>query len=259
VSLPGVGCWQVPWDDKDDSRDWQAYFHVRNRLVSALLHSPHKGGGAVISESRERLLQALLSMHYSTATLQLLAIEDVLTGPDHLHGQIASKIGVIRQLRAQFPDAQYAADLEAFPAPRRAAPDSLKYNTTPTNKINLMTKAARGTLRQFRAPKPGAARRPQLGLPYQDASWWVLAKLDSALVSSAEGTTATWLRRDRRQFRHLAWRGLRLHRRLARHWSDLAAAYRAAAPDFNSPERWRQTFAASVSQPSPDRKPPEER
>ncbi len=252
VSLPGVGCWQVPWDDKDDSRDWRAYYHLRNRLVSALLHSPHKDGGALITESRERQLQALLSMRYSVAALQQLAVEDVLSGPDHLHRDISTKLRQVRRLQMQYPDARNAADLESFPPPRRRAPDSLKHNTTPTGKINLLAKAAQGTLRQFRAPRPGAAQRPQLALPHQDASWWVLAKLDSALVSSAEGTTAAWLRRDRQQFRTLGLRSLVLHRRLRKGWSKLAADYRAAAADLNSPERWRQTFADSV-QPGGDR------
>jgi galactofuranosylgalactofuranosylrhamnosyl-N-acetylglucosaminyl-diphospho-decaprenol beta-1,5/1,6-galactofuranosyltransferase len=193
-------------------------------------------------------------MHYSTAQLQLLAIEDVLRGPEHLHATIGSRIGEIRQLRKRYPDAQLQSDLEAFPPPRRKAPDSLKTNTTPTNKINLLTKAARGTLRQFRAPNPGAAQRPQMGLPYQDAAWWVLATLDSALVSSASGTDATWLRRDPQQFRELGWRSLLLHRKLAKSWDALAQQYRAAAAGFNSPQQWRQTFAASIRPPA--RKPP---
>src|SRR6185437_7563423 len=62
VSLPGVASWQVPWDEKDDARNWQAYYHLRNRLVSALLHSPAAKGGALVSESLERQLQSLLSM-----------------------------------------------------------------------------------------------------------------------------------------------------------------------------------------------------
>ena len=252
VSLPGVGCWQVPWDDKDDSTDWQAYFHLRNRLVSALLHSPFKDGGALIGESRERQLQALLSMQYSVAALQQLAIEDVLSGPDHLHRELATKIGQIRQLRARYPDARHEADLESFPPPRRRAPDQLKQKTTPTNKVNLLTKAARGVAHQFRAPRQGAEERPQLALPYQDASWWVLATLDSALVSSAGGTSAAWLRRDRQQFRTFGRRSLVLHRRLRRQWPKLAAEYRAAADDLNSPQRWRQTFAASIA-PDGDR------
>ena len=33
VTLPGVAVWHVPWTEKDDTLDWQAYFHERNRLV----------------------------------------------------------------------------------------------------------------------------------------------------------------------------------------------------------------------------------
>ena len=246
VSLPGVGAWQVPWDDKDDARDWRAYYHLRNRLVVALLHSPHARGGAVITESLERQLQSLLSMQYSTAAMRALAIEDVLTGPAHLHREIGTKPKRLREMRTPFTDAQDAADIESFPPARRKAPDSLKANTTPTNKVNLLTKAASGTARQFRRPRKGAKQRPQIALPYQDASWWVLAKLDSALVSNAEGTTAAWLRRDPKLFRSLGWRSLVLHRRLRRRWSRLAAEYRAAAADFTSPQQWRETFEASL-------------
>jgi galactofuranosylgalactofuranosylrhamnosyl-N-acetylglucosaminyl-diphospho-decaprenol beta-1,5/1,6-galactofuranosyltransferase len=249
VSLPGVGAWQVPWDDKDDARDWRAYYHLRNRLVVALLHSPHKRGGAVIGESLERQLQSLLSMQYSTVAVRALAVEDVLTGPAHLHRDIGAKLKPLRELRAPFTDAQDAADLDSFPPPRRKAPDSLKANTTPTNKVNLLAKAASGTVRQFRRPFKGADKRPQMALPYQDASWWVLAKLDSVLVSNAEGTTTAWHRRDPRLFRSLGWRSVVLHRRLRRRWSRLAAEYRAAAAEFTSPEQWRETFAASLQDP----------
>ncbi len=252
VSLPGVGSWQVPWDDKDDARDWQAYFHLRNRIVSALLHSPAPKGGALISESLERQLQSLLSMQYSTVAIRLLAIEDVLTGPDHMHQQMGGKLAQIRALRAEYPDTASAADLDAFPPPRRKPPEAVKSSTTPTSKLNLMTKVASGTLRQFRPPRAGAMKRPQLALPYQDAGWWVLAKLDSAVVSTAEGTSASWYKRDPRLFRSLGRRSLMQHRRLRRQWPKLAAQYRAAAADFNSPARWRETFAASTGKP-PDR------
>jgi galactofuranosylgalactofuranosylrhamnosyl-N-acetylglucosaminyl-diphospho-decaprenol beta-1,5/1,6-galactofuranosyltransferase len=247
VSLPGVAAWQVPWDDKDDARNWQAYYHLRNRLVSALLHSPAPKGGAVISESLERQLQSLLSMQYSTVALRLLAVEDVLTGPGHMHREIGTKLAQLREVRAPYTDAKAAADLESFPPPRRKAPDELKQSTTPTNKLNLMTKAVGGTLRQFRRTPERARKRPQMALPYQDAGWWVLANLDSVLVSAAEGTSAAWYQRDPKLFRSLGWRSLVAHRRLRRNWARLAKEYRDAAPDFNSPERWRETFAASVS------------
>ena len=95
-------------------------------------------------------------------------------------------------------------------------------------------------------------KRPQMALPYQDAGWWVLAKLDSAVVSTAEGTSAAWYKRDPRLFRSLGRRSVVAHRRLRRQWSRLAAQYRAAAPELTSPQRWRETFAASTGEP-PDR------
>ncbi len=83
----------------------------------------------------------------------------------------------------------------------------MKDSTTPTNKINLLTKAARGTLRQFRPPREGARKRPQMALPYQDASWFVLVNLDSAAgVSAPTGTSAAWYQRDPKLFRSLGWR-----------------------------------------------------
>jgi galactofuranosylgalactofuranosylrhamnosyl-N-acetylglucosaminyl-diphospho-decaprenol beta-1,5/1,6-galactofuranosyltransferase len=165
---------------------------------------------------------------------------------------MGTKLAQIRELRARYPDAASAADFDAFPPARRKAPEAVKSSTTPTNKFNLMTKAASGTMRQFRRPRDGAMKRPQMALPYQDAGWWVLAKLDSALVSNAEGTSASWYKRDPRLFRSIGRRSVMLHRRLRRQWPSLAAQYRAAAPDFNSPRRWRETFAASVGKP-PDR------
>jgi galactofuranosylgalactofuranosylrhamnosyl-N-acetylglucosaminyl-diphospho-decaprenol beta-1,5/1,6-galactofuranosyltransferase len=75
----------------------------------------------------------------------------------------------------------------------------------------------------------------------------VLATLDSALVSTADGTGAAWYQRDRKMFSSLAWRSVRMHLRLLRRWPQVSAAYRAAAADFTSPQRWRETFDASTS------------
>jgi galactofuranosylgalactofuranosylrhamnosyl-N-acetylglucosaminyl-diphospho-decaprenol beta-1,5/1,6-galactofuranosyltransferase len=250
VSLPGVACWQAPWTDKNDALDWNAYYHLRNRLVAALLHSKEPHGGQLIPESLERQLQALLSMQYSTVALRALAIEDVLRGPAHMHDEIGTKLAFLREFRKQYNDAHGGADLDSFPPPRRRPPEAVKASTTPTNRRNLLTKAASGAARQFRKPRKGAVQRPQMALPHQDAGWWVLAKLDSALVSTADGTTAAWYRRDPKLFRSLGKHSLTMHMRLRRRWPKLADEYRAAAAEFTSPERWRQTFAASVDQPA---------
>src|SRR5260221_8362191 len=144
VSMPGVGAWQAPWTDKADAQDWQSYYHLRNRIVSALLHSQQPHGGSLVSECLERQLQNLLSMQYSTAALKLMAIEDVLAGPAHLHREIGTKLTQLREFRARFADARDAADIESFPPPRRRAPEALKDAPTPTNKFNLLSKALPG-------------------------------------------------------------------------------------------------------------------
>jgi len=244
VSLPGVAAWHIPWLDKNDALDWQAYYHIRNRVIVALLHSPFKRGGRLMAESGERQLQNLLSMQYSTAALRVLAIEDVLSGPGHLHRDLGTKMTSLRELRRQFTDARGSADLEDFPPARRKVPDQLKTSTTPTNRVTLMAKVAAGTLHQFR--KPRKFQRPQMTLPYQDAAWWVLSKLDSAVVSAPDGTTAAWYQRDRKQFRELARRSAVLHMRLVMNWPRLAKEYRSAAAEFTSPAKWRETFEASL-------------
>jgi galactofuranosylgalactofuranosylrhamnosyl-N-acetylglucosaminyl-diphospho-decaprenol beta-1,5/1,6-galactofuranosyltransferase len=242
VSMPGVATWHVTWQDKTDALDWQAYYHLRNRIISALVHSPNKRGGRLLAESAERQLQGLLSMQYSTVALRLMALEDVLSGPAHLHRDLATKRQQLLEFRSGYNDARGETDLESFPPARRKAPDNLKASTTPTNRFNLMTKAAAGTARQFRAPRKGASQRPQLALPFQDAGWWVLSKLDSALVSAADGTSAAWYRRDRRQFRTLSRRNATLHARLLREWPRLAKEYRAALAEITSPQAWLGSF-----------------
>jgi galactofuranosylgalactofuranosylrhamnosyl-N-acetylglucosaminyl-diphospho-decaprenol beta-1,5/1,6-galactofuranosyltransferase len=249
VSLPGVASWQAPWTDKNDAQDWQSYYHLRNRLVSALLHQQVPRGGSLVSELLERQLQCLLSMQYSTATLRLMAIEDVLQGPAHLHREIGTKRKRLREIGAQFSDAQDAADIESFPPARRRAGDALKDSATPTNKYNLLAKAVKGSVRQLKPLPEAAAQRPQMALPYQDAAWFVMATLDSVLVSTADGTSAAWYKRDPRLFRSIGWRSVIMHRRLKRRWPRLAAEYRAAAGEFTSPEAWRKTFAASLADP----------
>jgi galactofuranosylgalactofuranosylrhamnosyl-N-acetylglucosaminyl-diphospho-decaprenol beta-1,5/1,6-galactofuranosyltransferase len=245
VSMPGVAAWHVPWLDKNDAQDWQAYYHLRNRVITALLHSPVPHGGQLVSESAERQLQNLLSMQYSTAALRMLAIEDILSGPDHLHRDLATKMAQLRELRMRYTDAQGERDVHSFPPARRKAAEY----EPPTNKIGLARRLVAGVTHQFRPVREGAKKRPQVVLPYIDSPWYVLSKLDSAIVSVPDGTSAAWYQRDPKLLRQLGWRSARLHWRLRRRWPKLAAQYRAAAPQFNSPEQWRETFARSAGDP----------
>ncbi len=247
VSMPGVAVWHVPWQDKNDALDWQAYFHLRNRLVTALLHSPYPRGGSVISENMEYQIRHLLSMQYSTAHLRLLAISDVLAGPEHMHQDILTKMGQLRDVRKQYADSQTESDIESFPDVLRLKPPRRgKEPTSPTNKFGLFVKAALGAVRQVLPVSDVTKEHPQLIVPSQDAEWWLLSNTDGALVSSADGTSTSWYRRDPEQFRTLMLQSTVLHARLSREWSTLRRRYIDAAPDFTSPQRWRTTFAASA-------------
>ena len=88
-----------------------------------------------------------------------------------------------------------------------------------------------------------------MALLYQDASWWLLSNLDSALVSTPDGTSTAWYQRDTRLFWSLSQRSMLLHGQLLREWPRLSERYRAEQAEFTSPEKWRETFGASVGDP----------
>jgi galactofuranosylgalactofuranosylrhamnosyl-N-acetylglucosaminyl-diphospho-decaprenol beta-1,5/1,6-galactofuranosyltransferase len=248
VSLPGVAVWHIPWQDKNDALDWQAYYHLRNRLLAALLHSQYERGGSVVTENFEHQIRHLLSMQYSTATLRLMAIEDILGGPDHLHRDLATKMAELRELRKKFPDSQVEPDIERFPVvKRRKPPRRGKEPTSPTNKVGLFVKAALGAVRQVRPVSELAHEHPQAVVPHQDAEWWRLSNVDGALVSAADGTSTSWYQRDPVAFRALMQRSVVLHMRLMRDWSALRTQYRSSVSSFTSPEEWRKTFDGSRS------------
>ena len=53
---------------------------------------------------------------------------------------------------------------------------------------------------------------------------------------------------DPDQFRDQLRRTVEIHRRLYREWPRLSRRYRDALGDLTSPERWEQTFSASVQE-----------
>ena len=243
VSLPGAAVWHVPWTDKDDSVDWQAYFHARNRFVAALLHTPFEHGGRMVRESLAIQLKHLMAMQYSAAHLREQALLDVLAGPATLHGSLGSTLGEVRAARAGFDDARVATDPEEFAAVRAARPRRRDPSTgKPVGRLATLATAALGMARQL-TPVPAASRvRPEREVPAVDAGWWTLSRLDSALVSTTDGTGVSWHRRDRAEVVAATRRATAVHQRLLREWPRLAAEYRSALPDLVGTDAWRKTL-----------------
>jgi galactofuranosylgalactofuranosylrhamnosyl-N-acetylglucosaminyl-diphospho-decaprenol beta-1,5/1,6-galactofuranosyltransferase len=243
VTLPGVAVWHVPWTDKDDSLDWQAYYHQRNRLVAALLHSPFERGGRLIRESLYHQLKHLLAAQYSVAELRLQAIEDLLSGPAHMHDQLDSRLQDIRRTRAQFDDSQVVKDPGAFPPVRRQKVskrgDAVRL---PEGRLGTYAMAVLGLAKAVRPTKELSRTHPEAEVPAMDARWWLLSQFDSAVVSTADGSGAAWYKRRPEQFRDLFQRSVLLHERLLRDWTELSAAYKAALPELVGQDAWRRTF-----------------
>ena len=240
VSFPGTAVWHVPWTDKDDGIDWQAYYHARNRVVAALLHSPYPRGGNVVRESFSIQVKHLLSMQYSTAQLRLMALEDVMAGWRRMHEDLPVKLAQVRAVRAGADDATYRADAAAYPVVRRRKPPRRgRELEVPRGRPSILKAAASGVVRQLRPVDTLAASNPQVDVPHVDARWWMLSQFDSALVSAADGTGSAWYRRDPARFSSLLRRSVRAHEALLREWPTLARSYRDGIEGLASVEAWR--------------------
>lgn len=243
VSLPGAGVWHVSWADKDDLVGWQAYFHERNRIITALLHSQYPRGGRVVRESQFMDVKHLISMQYYTEAGRLLAQRDALRGPGSLHEEIGTKLPEIRGLARDFDDSTAKKDAEDFPEIHVDRPPHRGRPYYEPQRSTLPVWTVKTLVKQLAKPvTERSERNPQATIPHQDARWWRLAKYDSALVSNAEGTQVAWYKRDPRRVREMLGQAVSTHVELHRRWPELRQQFRDAASELTSFEAWEKTF-----------------
>lgn len=244
VTFPGAAVWHVPWGDKNDALDWQAYFHVRNRFVAALLHSTYPRGGRMIRENLNHTIAHLVSMQYSTVAIRQLALEDVLAGPERLHELLPTRLAEVNAYRKQFTDAQLHVDPDDFAPVRRTKPPRKGRDIVevPGRLAQLIT-AGLAPIRHLKGTRELSRSHPEVEIRAMDAKWWRLASYDSAVVSMNDGTSAALYQRDPERYRQQLKQTLEMHERLRREWPRLAAEYRAKLGDITSPEAWERTFA----------------
>ncbi len=246
VTFPGAAVWHVPWTDKNDALDWQSYFHQRNRFVAALLHSPYEHGGRMVRESLNHQIKHLVSMQYSTVELRHKALEDVLRGPDALHGDLAGKLTEVREFVKPFVDAKLQADPDSFAPVRRTKPPRRgKDGSEVPGRLSQLVTAGLAPLRQLKEPRELSKEFPEAEVPAMDAKWYRLARYDSAVVSMPDGTSAALYRREPERYRDLLRRTLEIHRRFHNEWPRLAELYRERLGAITSPEEWEKTFGIS--------------
>jgi galactofuranosylgalactofuranosylrhamnosyl-N-acetylglucosaminyl-diphospho-decaprenol beta-1,5/1,6-galactofuranosyltransferase len=243
VTFPGAAVWHVPWTDKNDGVDWQAYFHQRNRFVAALLHSSYPKGGRMIRESRNHQISHLVSMQYSTVEIRHQALLDVLAGPEHLHEMLPTRLAEINAIRKQYTDAVLEPDPDAFPPVRRKKPPRKgRDGTEVPGRLAQLVSAGLQPLRQLKPPRDLSREYPEAEVRAMDAKWYRLASYDSAVVSMNDGASAAFYRREPEVFREQMAKTLEIHERLKREWPRLAEEYRAKLGEITSPEAWDETF-----------------
>ena len=241
VTWPGVAIWHMAWADKDDAIDWQAYFHMRNRLIVASIYGP-ENPEAMLKNMLKSTLKHYVCMEYSTIAIQNEAMKDFLAGPDQLFDILESSLPRIQEIRKGFPDAQVLPSAADLPA-ATGAPG------VPTNKmggrlakIKKIPWAAKSLL-HLRKPEDRAHwEAPQLNLTAEEARWYTLARVDSATVSTAGGTGVAFRKRDKELAKTLLDEQKRLRAEVKDRWAGLKRTYREARPELTSHENWKKIF-----------------
>ncbi|MGY1604124.1 glycosyltransferase [Geodermatophilus sp. SYSU D00815] len=241
VTLPGVAIWHLSWTDKDDTADWQAYFHWRNRLVVAALHSPRRRGGALLRDLFKWDLKYLIMLQYSATALHQHAYKDFLAGPEKLFELLPTALPTVREEQRAYDDGRVLPSTTELPLPTMSPVKAERMLKPPVNPLSIARTLA-GALVHNLLPAKGDHDRPQLNVAAQDARWFLLARLDSATVGTADGRGITYRRRDSRTFWKLLRESLRLEWTIYRRWPELRRAYRDALPRLTSVEAWDEVF-----------------
>ncbi|OXM99405.1 glycosyltransferase [Bifidobacterium vansinderenii] len=242
VCLPGVAVWHQAWHGKDNARTWEEYFTNRNRWIAALMLKPEPSR-RVIFENLYSDASLGLRFIYSAMALRHQALRDILRGPQYIVDCLPTKLGEMRELRGQFTDAQAKPSFDDFPEPDHEL-------VSPRYRPQGAKARRKGGIRQIvrslmpgRRARVGAGAKPDVAITAQDTAWtWLaFAGIDSALVTTPDGNSVAWFKRDNPRFRKSMWEGYRLASELVRNWKRLSAEYRAY--DLPSIETWRRIFA----------------
>ena len=237
ATMPGTAIWHMAWSDKDDAIDWQAYFHLRNRLVVAALHWDGDVSGLVRSHLKATL-KHLLCLEYSTVAIQNRAIDDFLAGPEHIFSILESALPEVQRMRRDYPDAVVLPSAAELPPPSGLVGRVSEPKRAPAKAIRL----ARGVLHNLTRADSAHHRRPQLNVPTQDSRWFLLCTVDGVTVTTADGRGVVYRQRDRAKMFRLLTASLRRQRKLTKRFDDMRRVYREALPALSSTQKWESVL-----------------
>ena len=221
VSLPGVAVWPMGWHDKDPARSWEEYFQVRNRWVCALLHYPNAGKASVFRMLYEEANLGL-RMLYSGMALSQMALADVLKGPAYFVDSLPSKLGEVRKARSGFADSTTFTSPLDLPEPG----DHAERDWAPQSARDVTKQGMKAVFAALRSRVDGSKdEAPQVAVPARFSIWPSFIGVRSALVTSADGDSVAWFRRDSKLYRRNMRVCFGLACKLARNWKRLSREY----------------------------------
>lgn len=243
VCLPGVAVWHQAWHAKDPSRTWEGYYLYRNHWICSLLHctkpSWHFLYGMLFDDAK-----AGVELVYSAMHLHHLALRDIMRGPDYIADTLATKLGDVRKAREGFPDSATTRNRDDFPTPKAEYIANMKPRPS---MIDVRLQAMKTIAKAFVSRGNGMRdTQPDLLIPSRDASWPAYASVNSAVVTSPDGDSVAWLRRDSKLYRQQTMRGLFLAKELLKRWESLAKEYQNS--DMASFEVWAKVFEDPANQ-----------
>lgn len=241
ATWPGIAIWHMAWSDKDDAIDWQAYFHLRNRLIVAALQLDGDVSG-LISSMRKATLKHLLCLEYSTVAIQNEAMRDFLAGPNQLFDILETSLPKIAKMRKEFSDAVILPTAAELPAPSGIPGVPIKDVGGRLAPIKKAIWLAKGLKHSLSKENPVHHEIPQANFAPIEARWFSLSRVDGATVTTADGRGVVYRKRDLAQAKALLKEADALRNEVRERFAEMQQAYRAAHPQLVSKEAWAQIF-----------------
>ncbi|WP_297189503.1 glycosyltransferase [uncultured Corynebacterium sp.] len=241
ASWPGIAIWHMAWSDKDDAIDWQAYFHLRNRLIVAALHHDGPTGG-ILRSMQKATIKHLMCLEYSTVAIQNEAMRDFLKGPEQLFDVLESSLPKVAAMRKQYPDAVKLPTAADLPRPSGAPGVPTKDIGGRLAPVKKAIWLAKGLKHSLSKENPEHHSIPQANWAPIEARWFSLSRVDGATVTTADGTGVVYRKRDRAKAKELLEESHALQQEVVQRFDEMRERYRGAHEWLTSREAWGEVF-----------------
>ena len=241
ASWPGIAIWHMAWSDKDDAIDWQAYFHLRNRLIVAAFHHDGPTGG-ILRSMQKATIKHLMCLEYSTVAIQNEAMRDFLKGPEGLFDVLESSLPKVAAMRKQYPDAVKLPTAADLPRPSGAPGVPTKDIGGRLAPVKKAIWLAKGLKHSLSKENPEHHSIPQANWAPIEARWFSLSRVDGATVTTADGTGVVYRKRDRAKAKELLEESHALQQEVVQRFDEMRERYRSAHEWLTSREAWGEVF-----------------